>query len=148
MRTSRRSFLKTGTISLLSVGAPAVLAKTAAGRPLGGVESRAGLASGDLNFTKRMFMPLVNTSFRVHTGSATVKIRLAKVTDLKTVSNSPARIAGRESFSLLFVDSRKTSGLTQDTYVVEHEALGRFSLFLVPIGQPETGHYEAIIIRL
>ena len=147
MATSRRKFLKSGTMGLLFAGVPAVLAKVVVGRTsaAGGFPKS---IKGQIDFTKDTFTPYLNTTFRIKTSSAAVKVKLSKITDLKAISKTPPRIAGRESFSLLFVGSGKTTGLTQETYALEHEALGRFSLFLVPIGKSESRNYEAIIIRL
>jgi|SRR2546426_8339535 len=146
MTTTRRSFLKTGTMGLLCAAMPAALAKLVAGSP-----NRANLPGTDARSLRKMsietFTRHLNTIFRVKTGSGTVKLKLTTVTDLKAISKTPAKIAGKESFSLMFVGSGKHS-FTQDTYVVEHSALGRFSLFLVPVGKSTNNHYEAIVIRL
>src|SRR5260370_15016356 len=42
----------------------------------------------------------------------------------KATSRIPARIAGKECFSLMFVGSSEATSLSQDTYIVEHDALG------------------------
>ena len=148
MGTSRRNFLKNGTIGLLCAGMPAVLAKVVVGRSI----TMAGFSGENTKrlagFTKDAFAPYVNTNFRIKTNSGTVDLRLSKITDLKAVSKIPARIAGKESFSLLFVSSSKAPFLEQETYVFEHQALGSFSLFLVPVGKASNRHHEAIIIRL
>ena len=53
---------------------------------------------------------------------------------------------GWEAFSLLFVGPR--APFPQATYAVEHEALGSFPLFLVPIATDEGGQrYEAVFNR-
>lgn len=56
--------------------------------------------------------------------------------------------AGHE-FSLLFRGPHDVA-LTQDTYSFEHAALGRFSMFIVPVCPPDNGtcYYEAIFNRL
>ena len=145
MATSRRNFLKTGTMGLLCAGVPAVFAKVAVGNPIatGGVPGRTAFS-----FTRDTFTPHVNTTFRIQTGSRAVNVRLTKITDLKSISRTPARFAGKESFSLVFNDLNRTQFLTQDTYVIEHKALGRFSMFLVPVGKSTNRQYEAIIIRV
>jgi hypothetical protein len=75
-------------------------------------------------------------------------LKLTKITDLKAISRNPARIAGKEPFSLLFSASSKSTSLDDGTYVMEHAALGRFSLFLASVGKPTNRHHEAIIVRL
>ena len=148
MATSRRNFLKTGTMGLLCAGVPAAVAKVVLGGPPAFSGSPEENAKSAVNLTKDTFTPYLNTTFRIKTGSAAVDLRLTNITDLKAISKIPARIAGKESFSLLFVGSSNSACLTQDTYTVEHDALGRFSLFLVPVGKPTNRHHEAIIIRL
>ena len=145
METSRRNFLKTGTMGLVFAGVPAVLAKVAVGSP---IATGAVLAGNTFSFTRDTFTPHMNTTFRIKTGAGAVNISLTKITDLKAISKTPARIAGKESFSLLFDGLNRAQFLTQDTYVVEHKALGRFSLFLVPVGKSANRQYEAIIIRV
>ena len=49
-----------------------------------------------------------------------------------------------EPFALLFRGPAEQA-LRQDTYEVEHPALGRFLLFIVPVGFDEAGrYYEAV----
>jgi len=145
--TSRRNFLKSGAMGFVCAAVPAVLGEVALGRTTATGGSPAENASGQ-TFSKDMFTPHLNSTFRIRTRSGTAKLKLTNITDLKAASKMPARIAGRESFSLLFLGSEKTTALTQETYVVEHPALEPFSLFLVPVGSPANRHYEAVIIRL
>jgi hypothetical protein len=148
MATSRRNFLKTGTMGLICVGVPAALAKVVVGNPTSVGAFSEWNAKSLINFTRETFATHLNTTFRIRTSSAVVDLKLANVTDLKSIPKIGARIAGKESFSLLFVRSSNAACLTQDTYILEHAALGRFSLFLVPVGKSANRHHEAIIIRL
>jgi uncharacterized protein DUF6916 len=148
MATTRRNFLKTGTLGLICAGLPAALAEVVVGHPEVVGEFSEGNATSLFGFTQAAFKPHLNTTFKINAGSAAVNLRLTKITDLKAISKIPARIAGRESFSLMFVGSSDSACLTQDTYILEHVALGRFSLFLVPVGRSTNRHHEAIIIRL
>lgn len=148
MATSRRTFLKTGTMGLLCAGLPAGLANAVIGRSTSDGAFGEGKAAGAGSLTKDAFAPYVGTTFRVKAGAASVDLRLTKITDLKAIARIPSRIAGRESFSLLFKGSSRARLLTQETRVIEHQELGRFSLFLVPVGRSRNRHYEAIIIRL
>ena len=148
MATTRRNFLKSGTMGLVCAGTAAALARVGIGSPVvmsGSPETNAKVLAV---FTREAFMKHLNTTFRIRTSLAAVDLTLVSVTDLKASSRTPARIAGRESFSLLFVDSRQIVPLKQETYSVEHKALGTFSLFLVPVGKSTNRHHEAIIIRL
>ena len=55
-----------------------------------------------------------------------------------------AREARREPFSVEF-HSRLPHHVPQQTFVVEHEQMGTFDLFLVPLGPDAEGHrYEAV----
>jgi len=148
MATSRRNFLKTGTMGLLCAGLPVGLAKAVIGRPKPDGRFGDGNAMGAGHFTRDAFEPYVGTRFRVKADFGSVDLRLTKITDLKAISKTPSRIAGRESFSLLFAGSSNSQLLTQETRPIEHRELGRFSLFLVPVGKPTSRHYEAIIVRL
>src|ERR1700682_3614437 len=148
MATSRRNFLKSGAIGLICAGVPAALAKVAVGHPAGVGEFSAANARNSFDFSKDIFAPHLNTTFRIQTRKGAFDLRLTSITDLKAISRIPARTAGRESFSLLFTAARKTGSPAEGTYVIEHAALGRFSLFLAPVGKPANSHHEAIIVRL
>ena len=146
MSTSRRRFLKTGTMGLLFVGIPATLSKAG----LASVVSRSRFSGANLQgskLTKDAFTPHLNTTFRVNTDSGTTSLKLIATTDLKSRSLIKSRIAGKESFSLLFERDAHGQPFTQDTYPVEHSALGKFSLFIVPVGSESGEHYEAIFTR-
>lgn len=84
-------------------------------------------------FTAATFLPLVGDSFRLtRDGGPPLDLVLVEVTP------------GPSSFSIVFVGPA-TQRLAQRTYRVEHERLGAFDLFLVPIGITEAGlRYEAV----
>jgi hypothetical protein len=147
MATSRRNFLKTGSMSLLFLGVPAAALARVSVRSIA-TGFPAGNGKRPINFTRETFAPHLNTVFRIRTSGAALDAKLTKITDLKAISKNPARIAGKESFSLLFVTSKKAPVLTQSTYIIEHRALGRFSLFMVPVGQAKSKNLEAIICQL
>ena len=65
--------------------------------------------------------------------------------ELVEVTAGPAGGAGlRAPFSILFTGSLDPL-LPQKTYSFQHEELGSFDLFIVPVGQDEAGtHYEAV----
>ena len=79
----------------------------------------------------------VNTRFRIQAESGSlIEVTLAEVKmrrekPLKAGCRPPPD-AGNEKFSLFFSGSRAEL-LPQNTYTVAHEALGQFSVFLVPI---------------
>jgi hypothetical protein len=92
------------------------------------------------SFTAETFAVLVGDEFRVHGDDGQVhELRLAAAVP---VGLAPAN--GREPFSILFRGA-DTPILPQRTYAVEHATLGRFDLFLVPLGPDDAGaRYEAV----
>jgi hypothetical protein len=88
------------------------------------------------------FSEHLNTIFNVDAGGlAPVALRLAEV-------NEPSSPPNIELFSLIFrgpVEPR----LPQQTYVVEHEKIGAFNLFLTAIAADADGvSYEAVFHRV
>ena len=138
MGSSRRDFLKKGSLVALAAGVPIGFAEKAFGRETAVPFVESGL-------TKAAFLAQLNTDFLINDGAAKVAVRLVDVTDL------PRRGANtqREGFSLLFRGNRVTT-LKQSTYLIEHEKLGMFSFLIVPVMSRATGapRYEAIINRL
>lgn len=139
MSTSRRDFLKKGSLVALAAGIPLSLAeKVMAKEPLAAPEG--------LGLSKAAFRAQLNTDFLVNDGTAKRKVRLFAVEDL---SQSNKFGNGKEGFSLLFRGDQ-TSRLVQNTYFIEHARLGSFSFLLVPIlAQDKSApQYEAIINHL
>jgi hypothetical protein len=101
--------------------------------------------------TLEAFSPWLKTKFRVIPDPAGfVKLELVEVNAITTPSQ--AKLAGKglaqEAFSLVFhgPDSRL---LPQRIYPFEHDQMGRFDLFIVPIGQkPGFIQYQALFNRL
>ena len=91
-------------------------------------------------FTDRTFLDHLNTRFRVIGETAeTVDVELVKVTSLSS--------ARQVQFSILFQGPANLF-LPQRTYTLEHEILGKFDLFLVPVGKNAQGfEYEAVFNR-
>jgi len=139
MSSSRREFLKRGTFVALAAGAPLGLAEKAFG--LGTAKSVAGV-----NLNLESFEAQLGTNFLIKHETSRVVMRLVRVTNFASHNQTEA---GKEGFSLLFRGPNQTT-LKQDTYVIEHEQLGRFSFLVVPVGTKDTRapHYEAIINRL
>ena len=142
MSTSRRDFLKKGSLVALAAGIPLSVA--------GKVMAKEALASsnglGSLGLSKAAFKSQLNTEFLVNDGAAKRKVRLFAVEDL---SQSDKFGNGKEGFSLLFRGD-ETSRLVQNTYFIEHARLGSFSFLLVPIltRDKTAPQYEAIINHL
>jgi hypothetical protein len=138
MGTSRRDFIKKGSLVALVAGVPMTLVERAAAA----TEIAAPAAFG---LNKAAFSAQLNSTFLINEGAAKVAVRLVDVSDL------PRRGAkgGREGFSLLFKGD-KAALLKQDTYLIEHEKLGMFSFLVVPVMSKDKRalHYEAIINHL
>lgn len=96
------------------------------------------------------FAALVNTVFTVREDSgAEVPLQLVEVKKLSPPRpGTSAPDARNEKFSLLFRGAR-SQRLGQDTYWFEHEDLGRFAMFIAPVGRTNQSHldYEAIFNR-
>ena len=153
MVVSRRSFMKKGSLLVLATGVSLGEAKSIFGR-----DSHAGSLSPQeplpapkvdnatsLVFAKSTFEPYVETVFRITSKRTTpVKSTLTSVADIGPVPDQ--KVPGRECFVIKFRGAR---ALPQDRYQLEHEALGKFELFLVPAGKNRKGfYYQAVINRL
>ena len=94
------------------------------------------------------FKNLLNTRFRVHLSPAPcVELDLTEATLSEQRAAGSPDAPGRECFSLVF-SGPASRPLMQRTYLFEHEKLGAFELFVVPIGV-ENGRvrYQAIFNR-
>ena len=139
MSTSRRSFLKKGTILALAAGVPLKLAKDAAAESL--ISSPATQV-----LSKKDFAACLNTEFVVQSAGNKFRTKLVQITDLKRPRNIGSH---KEGFSLTFRGERSRE-LKQNTYVIEHERLGKFSFLLVPTitEDKEKSYYVATVNRL
>jgi hypothetical protein len=140
MATSRRDFLKKGTLVALAAGVPLSIITNVTGK-----EASVSLGRGS-GLTKAGFSSQLNTQFRINNGNSQVLVKLIDVTDL---AHRRINRPDKEGFSLIFRGSR-ANGLTQGTYQIEHEKLGTFSFLLVPISPQDKSaiSYEAVVNRL
>ena len=155
MAISRRKFVKAGALVFLSAGIPSVAASATNSSRAGKLNPATGLptppphgaAAGSLHsFSLATFTPHLNSWFRINVDSGAVNIKLAKLSDHKADNSGADMMAAGECFSLVFLGSQ---GLQQQTYTVEHGSLGKFDLFLVPIGKNRgIQQYQAIFTRL
>jgi hypothetical protein len=92
-------------------------------------------------FTEETFLGHLNTRFQVFGEAADpLDVELVKVTSL----SSP----GQVQFSIQFQGPGHQL-LPQRIYTLEHEILGKFDLFLVPVGRNDSGfEYEAVFNRV
>jgi hypothetical protein len=138
MATSRRDFLRQGTLGALAAGVSlAVTNKTLAREVLSS-------SASPLVLDRAVFQAQLKTSFLI--GVSKVRIRLIEVFDLGSRQTASGK---REAFTLTFRGDNG-SPLRQDTYRIEHEKLGMFSLLIVPIVSRDKSarYYEAVINRL
>lgn len=91
---------------------------------------------------KTMFSENLNTKFRIYPESSEpLEVELIEYTEVNT---SPRQ----EQFSIVFRGPLNIF-LQQSIYKVEHDKIGTFDLFLVPIRQDQDGfYYEAVFNRL
>jgi hypothetical protein len=138
MKSSRRDFLKRGTLVALAAGVPLGVAEAVAGK-----SPATSPASG---LTLDAFKSQKGTTFLINEEALKVKVTLIDVTNLASRKQTAA---GKEGFSLLFRGSNETT-LKQNTYVIEHHQLGMFSFLLVPVRTKDTHapYYQAVINRL
>lgn len=141
MPTTRRRFLKTGTLVAVSAGITACLGNNALAEV-----AHLSLPKSQLNYSKAEFEDCLNSNFHFHGGGETVTMKLSKIADLKRPLGKQARTS-RQAFSLTF---EGPAGVGQETYAVEHPRMGRFSLLVVPVVSKKNPgrRYEAIINRL
>jgi len=136
MSISRRLFIKTASVAALVAGTI-------------GKSSLAAFAQDTddplSNYTQQTFTQYLDSIFVV-CGRPSVEVTLVKVQD--TLPRNVERTRGRESFVLHFRGGREQ--LAQNTYTMEHAALGTFRIFLVPSGSDENGAkgYAATINRV
>ncbi len=124
----------------LAAGLPLSLARSAA------TESLIGGPTTQL-LTKKDFAACLNSEFVIQNAGNKVKTKLVDVADLPR----PAHVASgdKEGFSLVFQGDRSRE-LKQNTYIIEHPKLGKFSFLLVPSPHADKGrnYYMATVNRL
>lgn len=135
MSISRRIFLKVSTIAAVAAGMSlkpslSILGQDPPSDPLS-------------NYTRATFAQYVDSVFTI-VGSTSVEVTLTEVENTLPANESAS---GRECFVLHFRGG--STALGQNTYTIEHAALGTFSLFVVPGGADANGAraYTATINR-
>ena len=90
--------------------------------------------------TEEEFSKHVHTKFRIP-GEQPIELELAEV---KGYSGKAHEQTGMERFSAFFSGPREPY-LPQRVYSLEHDQMGAFELFLVPVASDENGfRYEAV----
>lgn len=138
MASSRREFLKKGTLVALAAGVPLSLNRGVLGKGVFAPATEPGL-------TKAAFKAQLNTQFRFNHGNSQVLVKLVEVSDL---AHRKGAGQGKEGFSLIFRGPR--AALKQNTYLIEHTTLGKFTFLVVPVVDRDNTaqSYEAVINRL
>lgn len=95
------------------------------------------------------FQPLLQTRFRVWVDEQdAVELELVQATPPRLLAATGPHLPACESFALVFRGPAQRV-LPQRIYRFESERLGRFELFIVPIGRDREGtSYEATFNRL
>lgn len=97
------------------------------------------------------FSPLVNTKFRLLLDEVhAVEMELTDAVSIRGPHNSTPNKNGmvQDVFSLMF-NGPADRPLPQRSYTFEHEKIGRFDLFVVPIEKtPDAIRYQVIFNRL
>lgn len=88
------------------------------------------------------FSKYLNTNFRIFGGDSYIfEAELSKISDLQL---SPQQ----ERFAIIFRGPREPL-INQGTYRLEHDEMGEFMLFMVPLRQDDDGtFYEAVFNRM
>ena|SRR5690349_11441513 len=138
--TSRRKFLKQGTLGALAAGVTLGLGDKVSGRT-----AWAG-SNGMPGLNRAAFASQLHTMFLINNGTKKVELELIEVANLGTKRTV---LGQREAFALVLRGSNGAS-LEQGTYAIEHEKLGFFSFLMVPIGlrNDKSRYYEININRL
>ena len=136
--TSRRKFLTQGTLGAIAAGFTLGLGDKVIGREV--------LVSSTttLGLNRAAFASQLQTTFLINDGTRKIPLKLIEVVDRgKTMTGQ------REAFALV-LRGTNFSPLNQETYAIEHEKLGRFSLLVVPIlaQDKKARYYEININRL
>jgi hypothetical protein len=93
-----------------------------------------------VQLTEKEFSKHLNTKFRI-AGEEPIELEL---TEVKGYLSKPNEETGMERFSAYFYGPSDRY-LRQASYPLEHEVMGAFDLFLVPIARDEKGlRYEAV----
>lgn len=155
MKISRRNFVAALSASLVA-GIPAASVVAGTGRDPSLQDRQVGLLGGDAlsRMTWNTFFPYIGTEFEFASGTrrrsgSVARLRLSEMTSL--IGNGKVDRTEPACFQLTFRGRADADvpRLSQNTYPVEHFALGRFDLFISDAGLVEGEYvYTAIINRV
>jgi hypothetical protein len=149
MSFSRRKFLRAGSLVAVSAAFPVKNLIAGTGRKSGFALDHTPL-DNRLFFSLESFARQLNTKFFFdHPEISSATLKLVEVNDLTPAqTRKSAAATGKECFRALFKGPDSTA-LRQETYTVTHGALGKFKMFVVPVGNHRSGrYYEAVFNRL
>jgi hypothetical protein len=149
MSFSRRKFLRAGALVAAAASFPIknLVART---RPPSELLLDRTALDKRLSLSRETFVRYLNTRFSFsHPETSSATLRLIEVTDLTPLEGKRSAAAtGKECFAAIFSGPENVS-LPQETYVVSHDSLGTFEMFVVPIGTKRGGRLlEAVFNRL
>src|SRR2546427_1895642 len=94
-----------------------------------------------VRLTEKDFSQHLGTKFRVKLETQQIDLELVEI---EGYVSKPNEQTGLERFSVFFSGPSEVS-LPQGTYHLEHERMGEFEIFIVPIARNEKGfRYEAV----
>ncbi|MDQ3817865.1 MAG: hypothetical protein M3362_09255 [Acidobacteriota bacterium] len=148
MKLSRRKFVKAGIIAAAS--APLLRVKRVLAQA-GAPDVQSSSIVQQLNYYgESSFEPYLKTRFRVYLSTSNTRaLELINVSNYQTSLSGQSYASGDECFSLLF-QIPPGKPFTQDTYLIKHDALGTFYMFVVPVSghaKQRPDFYEAIVYR-
>lgn len=160
-RSTRRGFIRAGSMALLSAGLWLSSDVIAFGQEKTKAEADPAVQQQSRGMlTRSKFKPYQSEYFVVRVNGETIYLQLLEISDLafesisdsaRSKKDSPSFKAKlqEESFSLIFRSSSETM-LQQNTWKLSHDTLGSIELFLVPVNRPEGPwhYYEAVFNRL
>lgn len=82
-----------------------------------------------MNLSLEQFAPLLGTNFTIHTQIGPIDLQLSEATELPR-GNRPEQF--RTPLSLIFIGPPDVA-LLQDTYLIEHPALGQHQWCMAPV---------------
>ena len=91
------------------------------------------------DLTEENFTRHLNTKFTIRDTEPPLELEL---TEVKGYGDRPGEQGGMERFSVFF---RAGGFVPQRTYLLAHEEMGEFQVFLVPVARDQAGfQYEAV----
>ena len=160
MSVNRRSFLKSGALSVLTAASGLIYAAPALGQ--GKAKGAPGVTPEVtipfeaqqhplFYFTRGTFHPYVGGIFIASAGRQSISMTLVEVINFTPKAWGrfvPGRVQPTSSFALIFSSTDKLTDLTT-IYNIQHAALGEFPLFMTRRDGPAgTSLYEAVFNHL